>query len=282
MPLHLSIGYRWGYCDWSGDVEDRIMNYLDWNGSEKPAYEHMMDIADSVDIQVAWYKPSSQQERALVQYNYWFAQDGVSIDDDEGTFYVTAYANPVEDEGPESHRWCYQSFAPHLKTRDNTTVIPEECGCDDSEIPCDRTQNGMWNVFDEVEELLPGASMAIHYYGGVYSTGLTDGWPVNRPETKARRGEPCSIDADCAYYASCDVVPGTFFDKVCGEYNLDFDLQPLPLPFEPYTVCLPSGFECKTDKDCCKGDCISPKPCDCKDSKWCFCRWHKILPSRCE
>lgn len=280
LPLHLSIGYRWGYCNWRSAEENRVINYLEWNGSRKPAYEHMMDIADSVDIQVAWYKPSSQVDRALVQYNYWFAQDGVSVDDDQGTFYVTAYVNPVADEDPESHRDCYQSFAPHLKTTDNTTVIPEECGCDDSEIPCDRTQNGLWNVFDTVEDLLPGSRMAIHYYGGVYSTGLTDGWPVNKPERKARTGEPCSIDADCRYYASCDVVPGTFFDRVCGEYNFDFDLQPLPFP-KP-TICLPSGFECKTDKDCCKGDCIAPKPCDCKGSKWCFCRWHKILPSRCE
>lgn len=51
LPLHFSVSWNWDCCSCSSSSYSR--RELTWNGSTKSAVEHMIDIVDSVDIQVA-------------------------------------------------------------------------------------------------------------------------------------------------------------------------------------------------------------------------------------
>lgn len=130
---------------------------------------------------------------------------------------------------------------------------------------------GMFAAFDVVERGLGSAAGSIHYYGGVYNTGITEGWPINKKWQIP--GDLCSQDSDCAFTASCDDVDtssGRYAEKRCAK------MQP-PTIKDPYKLCLPKGFECKSNDDCCKG--LKCAHQNCNDI---WCKYKYVIPSRCE
>eukprot|EP00545_Synedropsis_sp_CCMP1620_P011980 CAMPEP_0119008316 /NCGR_PEP_ID=MMETSP1176-20130426/3602_1 /TAXON_ID=265551 /ORGANISM="Synedropsis recta cf, Strain CCMP1620" /LENGTH=356 /DNA_ID=CAMNT_0006960625 /DNA_START=100 /DNA_END=1170 /DNA_ORIENTATION=- len=156
LPLHFSVSWNWDCCSCSSSSYDQRL--LTWNGEEKSALEHMIDITDSVDVQVAWNTGSTMQRRSLRPYQYWAANKMGSTS--STAFYVLAYTNPNSD--------CRQSFAPHRKGSD--VAIDDTCSTGD------RTEAGMYNALDEVVDTETYARGGIHYHGGVYSSGMP-GWP---------------------------------------------------------------------------------------------------------
>lgn len=166
LPVHFSLGWSWGWC--SNDNKEKLI--IQWsndgiNGKRKTAIKHMMDIVDSVDVQVARNNPTEMIERAeLAGYSYWKkTQKGKSS---TTSYYVLAYINP------QTPNLCHLSFSPH-----NTDSIISEDDCNKGNPKGDRTEVGMWDAFDTVTEKLSKALGGIHYFGGVYSTGITDKWP---------------------------------------------------------------------------------------------------------
>lgn len=153
LPLHFSVSWNWDCCSCSEENYER--REIEWNGTTKSALEHMIDIADSVDVQVAWNEGSTMAERATRPYTYWVN----TKQSDTTAFYVLAYTNPVSD--------CRLSFSPHVQ---GSLVNSDTCSTGD------RTEAGMFQAFDEIKITLPSAQFGIHYMGGVYSTGMP-GWP---------------------------------------------------------------------------------------------------------
>ena len=70
LPLHFSVSWAWDCCDCSSS--SYVRHDLDWGGETKTAMAHMIDIADSVDVQVAYNIPNVMKNRATPPY-------GVSI-----------------------------------------------------------------------------------------------------------------------------------------------------------------------------------------------------------
>eukprot|EP00542_Grammatophora_oceanica_P013494 CAMPEP_0194043578 /NCGR_PEP_ID=MMETSP0009_2-20130614/15177_1 /TAXON_ID=210454 /ORGANISM="Grammatophora oceanica, Strain CCMP 410" /LENGTH=369 /DNA_ID=CAMNT_0038687829 /DNA_START=210 /DNA_END=1316 /DNA_ORIENTATION=+ len=158
MPLHFSVSWNWECCDCSdSSYRERT---LTWDGKTKSALSHMIDIVDSVDVQVAYNLGSTMADRSETPYQYWDATKAGTTSSTQ--FYVLAYANPNES-------LCQLSFAPHLK---GATEVPDICTKGNSE----RTEASMYQAFDEVVTAQPSARGGIHYHGGVYSTGMV-GWP---------------------------------------------------------------------------------------------------------
>mmetsp|Transcript_18938 Transcript_18938/g.26072 ORF Transcript_18938/g.26072 Transcript_18938/m.26072 type:complete len:280 (-) Transcript_18938:365-1204(-) len=153
LKLHMSIGWHWGWCS----VGDGVLNNIEWAppGSPsvvKPANEHFIDIADSVDVQVSWNTASTMATRATKAGAAYAATEGKP-------FWVLAYTNPSSED-------CRFTFFPTVG------------GCSTG----DRTMEGLWNAFDQmvdggfVADPVPAARGGIHYFRGVYGTGLSD-WP---------------------------------------------------------------------------------------------------------
>jgi len=161
LPLHFSVSWNWDCCSCSSDSYEK--RELLWDGNTKSALEHMVNIVDSVDVQVAYNKPSVMEERATNAHQYW---DDIAEKSSTSAFYVLAYANP--------NSICQLSFAPHAKGSETAT---DECFIGD------RTESGMYTAFDEIESNLPGAIGGIHFMGGVYSSGITDDWPKHDSPT---------------------------------------------------------------------------------------------------
>ena len=144
LPLHFSLGHRWAFCD---DDDDSPRETV-WEGRPKKVVEHMMDIVDSVDIQVAWAKLSDDEEpqdqtiveRAQFYHRYWFDTLGHPFDPIDPSFYVLAYTNPVSESE------CQTSFAPHS----SGDVEPEtSCVAAWGDWDIDKTQNVrniLWTV----------------------------------------------------------------------------------------------------------------------------------------
>lgn len=155
LPLHFSVSWNWDCCSCSSSsYETRT---LTWNGETKSALAHMIDIADSVDVQVAYNVPSVMEGRADRPHQYWMDKVDKSS---TSALYVLAYTNPNE--------LCQLSFAPHAS---GSSTVTDTCA------QGDRTEAGMFAAFDHIESALPGAIGSIHYMGGVFSTGMTSGWP---------------------------------------------------------------------------------------------------------
>mmetsp|Transcript_47308 Transcript_47308/g.71577 ORF Transcript_47308/g.71577 Transcript_47308/m.71577 type:complete len:415 (+) Transcript_47308:126-1370(+) len=154
IKLHFSIGWHWGWCD----VGLGILNNIAWGPPgggpivTKPANGHFIDIADSVDVQVSWNTPSTMATRAT--------KAGAAYAEMLGKpFWVLAYTNPSDDD-------CRFTFFPTVG------------GCTSGDL----TMLGLWEAFDQmvdgafVADPVPAARGGIHYFRGVYSTGLL-GWP---------------------------------------------------------------------------------------------------------
>lgn len=163
LPLHMSLGWHWGWCS----VGSAIANVITWappgdTPVAKPANEHFMDVLDSFDVQVAWNEPATMADRAIkAGYNY------AATAHPTKPFFVLAYTNPSGSD-------C------------RTTFFPTVGGCTTGDL----TEAGMWAAFDAMVNPLPSgvgdppgvptpvptARGGIHYYRGVYNTGFT-GWP---------------------------------------------------------------------------------------------------------
>jgi len=157
LELHMSLGWHWGWCS----VTDEIPNEIAWAPPgeppvTRPANEHFIDIADSVDAQVSWNVPSTMASRAQ--------KAGALYAQSEGKpFWVLAYTNPNDLD-------CRYTFFPTVG------------GCATG----DRTEAGMWSAFDEMVDLLAdllgvvdaAARGGIHYFRGSYGTGMPD-WPTH-------------------------------------------------------------------------------------------------------
>jgi hypothetical protein len=155
LPLHFSVSWNWDCCNCSSD--SYVPRTLDWDGQSKTALEHMIDIVDSVDVQVAYNVPTVMERRARPPHQYWTNKNDKSS---TSALYILAYASP--------NYLCQLSFSPH---KTGSTTVQDECK------QGDRTEAGMFAAFDFIENALDGAIGGIHYMGGVYSTGMTDDWP---------------------------------------------------------------------------------------------------------
>jgi len=182
LPLHFSVSWNWHCCACSsgGYVERPLF----FDGRTKNALEHMLDLVDSVDVQVAWNRGDTMERRSRRPYEYW-ASHGAGATP-TAAFYVLAYTNPNAD--------CRQSFSPHVK---GGTEPSDDCATGD------RTEAGMFAAFDEV-----GAGQAltrggIHFMGGVFSTGMS-GWPKHESPTCSDRA--IKFELKESKYKSCGWV----------------------------------------------------------------------------
>eukprot|EP00500_Bicosoecida_sp_ms1_P001374 CAMPEP_0203811690 /NCGR_PEP_ID=MMETSP0115-20131106/3711_1 /ASSEMBLY_ACC=CAM_ASM_000227 /TAXON_ID=33651 /ORGANISM="Bicosoecid sp, Strain ms1" /LENGTH=489 /DNA_ID=CAMNT_0050720521 /DNA_START=138 /DNA_END=1604 /DNA_ORIENTATION=+ len=184
LPVHMSLGWHWGWCSVSGGVP----NDIEWGGVTKKATEHMIDILDSFDVQVAWNTAATMADRAHdAGYQYF-------VDNYSGSkqFYVLAYLNEVDD--------CRQSFFPV-----------------DSCATGDLTEQGVWDAFDDMVDAaavtsavaVPLARGGLHYYRGVYSTGFP-GWPEH-DAAPVIPCVPCADNVACADSGYCQA------DGTCAE-----------------------------------------------------------------
>lgn len=143
----------------------------------------MIDITDSIDVQVAWNTGSTMEKRSRRPYDYWSSDKAGTTS--STAFYVLAYTNPNSD--------CRLSFSPHVK---GGTESSDTCSTGN------RTEAGMFAAFDEVHLSQTQTQGGIHYMSGVFSTGMP-GWPKHEPPiclneaVKFKQGEK---------YKSCDWV----------------------------------------------------------------------------
>ena len=142
LPIHLSVGWHWGHCS----VSTGVVNYVDvvlpgGGGGNKSAAEHMLDIADSVDVQVGWNEGPQMVSRAET----FGSRAGKQR-------WVLAYTNPNSD--------CRATFYPHT----------EACATGAA------SEAGMLAAFAEIRSAT-GSAGGIHYYGSAHSAGLP-GWPT--------------------------------------------------------------------------------------------------------
>jgi hypothetical protein len=165
LPLHFSVSWNWDCCNCSFyyNGANYVSRNLDWNGSVKTALEHMIHIVDSVDVQVAYNLNHVMLERSNNPYQYW--QDAAK-NTSTTKIYILAYTDPVDP--------CQLSFSPH---KVGSTTVTDTCNS------ADRTEAGMYDAFDYIEQNLPEARGGIHFMGGVYSTGITSGWPKHNGPT---------------------------------------------------------------------------------------------------
>ena len=147
LPVHMSVAWHWSRCD-GADFQ------LSWappgvSPVSKTANQHIIDMVQSVDAQVAWNRPDTMVDRARTAgYEYAVAAGK--------PFYVLAYSNDVEGD-------CRLSFFP----------IHEACTypgwCDGG--ACE--QRAMLDALADVERQLPeGGRGAIHAYGFSYASGV--------------------------------------------------------------------------------------------------------------
>lgn len=155
LPLHFSVSWNWECCDCS--EASYMPRNLVWNGESKTALAHMIDIVDSTDVQVAYNVPEVMTNRGAKAHEYWLNKPDKSS---TSAIYMLAYTNP--------NTLCQLSFSPH---KEGSSTPTDFCS------KGDRTEAGMFAAFDYIESELPGAIGGIHFMNGVFSTGMTDGWP---------------------------------------------------------------------------------------------------------
>eukprot|EP00804_Cyclotella_cryptica_P028829 CCRYP_019722-RA/>CCRYP_019722-RA protein AED:0.39 eAED:0.39 QI:0/0/0/1/1/1/2/0/153 len=118
-------------------------------GVTKSVMNHMFDIVDSFDVQVAYIKNSTMLSRLTPAYSYWDGKTGKSL---TSKAYVLSYTNPTN---------LYQTnYSPHTE---NSTIVEDSCGITNN--PC--TEAEMYMGFDYVESNLPLIKGSIHFMNGV-------------------------------------------------------------------------------------------------------------------
>lgn len=171
LPLHFSISWNWWCCDCGAGTE----RLLEWGGVTKNVVGHMIDSVDSVDVQVAWNVGNTMTNRATNPHQYWSVNKMGQTP--TTALYVLAYTNPTSD--------CRLSFSPHVQ---GSNTASDTCATGD------RTEEGMFTAFGEVESSLSNAIGAIHYMDGVYSSGMP-GWPRHVATTEAPTATPTQSQA---------------------------------------------------------------------------------------
>lgn len=147
LATHYSIGWKWSYCDGS-EVD------VDWDGTVQPVTHHMIDIFDSVDVQVAHVSAGTVASRA--QTAGYAHAIGLGKD-----FHVLSYTNE------SSLSEC------------TVTHFPFDC----VGWPWSNAHRSdaylMTEVFDQfAAEGIPDAKPGVHFFRGVYSSGGHPDWPM--------------------------------------------------------------------------------------------------------
>lgn len=122
---------------------------MTWNGKTRDVNHHMIDIFDSVDVQVGYiiYPQIADRMRTA---GYYYA---VSLNKQ---IFTTFYTDPTSP---------YQ-----------TTFFP-----DDTCRIKGHHETSMFRVFDEfAANGIGSARPCIHYFRGVYSTGVVPAWPIHK------------------------------------------------------------------------------------------------------
>ena len=158
LPLHFSVSWNWECCSCSAN-KTRNLEWPAGSGITKSALAHMVDISDSVDVQVAFITPDAMASRSTPAYQYWYSKRNKSS---TSRVYTLAYTNPTDD--------CRTSFSPH---REGSATSTDSCAFGT------RTEAGMYQGFDYVESRLPSMGGGIHFMNGMYGSGITSGWPVH-------------------------------------------------------------------------------------------------------
>jgi hypothetical protein len=145
LATHYSIGWHWSDC--SG-VETPVT----WNGVTKPPTHHMIDVFDSVDVQVAHVSANTAAARAQTA-GYAYAL-GLGK-----PFYLTSYTNKADAASCTATHFPYFCSFTWSNTRRSDDYLMNE-------------------IFDAyVANGVPDAIPSIHYFRGVYSTGAQPQWP---------------------------------------------------------------------------------------------------------
>ncbi|RLE22095.1 MAG: hypothetical protein DRJ50_08200, partial [Actinobacteria bacterium] len=155
LATHYSIGWKWSFCD-SSEVT------VDWDGTVQPATYHMIDIFDSIDVQVAYVNPVTVASRAVTAGYAHAVAEGKQI-------YLLSYVN--------KNSTC------------TTTHFPFDCSATWSN-PARTDDFLMEEMFDSFPSNgIPEAIGAIHAFRGVYSTGAHADWPSYYSGTVV----PCAV-----------------------------------------------------------------------------------------
>lgn len=141
LMTHYSVSWHWGRCSGSASM-------MTWNGKTSDANHHMIDIFDSVDVQVGYIiYPAISDRMKTAGYDY-----ARSLNKQ---IYTTAYTNKASP--------CQITFFP-----------------DDSCHVKGHNESSMFAVFDGFSgNGISFAQPCIHYFRGVYSTGVDPGWPLH-------------------------------------------------------------------------------------------------------
>ena len=147
LATHYSIGWKWSFCD---SVEVTV----DWDGTDQPVTHHMIDIFDSVDVQVAHVSAGTVASRATTA-GYAHA---VGLGK---PFYVLSYINK------SSLSEC------------TVTHFPFDCVAFPWSNPHRTDAYLMTEVFDQfAAEGIPAAKPGVHFFRGVYGSGAHVDWPT--------------------------------------------------------------------------------------------------------
>jgi len=157
LPFHFSIAWHWGVCG-SEPLE------IEYEGKTQSVTQHLIDIVDSVDVQVAWSEASEMIRRAKIA--------GYDHSHGDTSFFVLAYTNAVPNDD------CRLTFFPYQT----------ECAVGES------TERGLFSELSKIEASLPHANGGIHYYSNAYFSGLP-GW---KRDHIARIGRETDISRDSA------------------------------------------------------------------------------------
>ncbi len=145
LATHYSIGWKWSFCD---STEVTVV----WDGTIQPATYHMIDVFDSVDVQVAFVNPVTVADRATTAGYAHAVTEGKP-------FHVLSFVNKTSSGA------C------------TTTHFPYFCASTWSN-PARTDDYLMENIFDDFAlNGIPDAIGGIHFFRGVYSTGAHADWP---------------------------------------------------------------------------------------------------------
>ncbi|XP_078594259.1 uncharacterized protein LOC144872022 [Branchiostoma floridae x Branchiostoma japonicum] len=171
LKAHYSMAWSWGYtCENGSDIN--VM----WNGTDKKVTRHMIDIFDSVDVQVAFVVASVMAGRAkMADYDYAVAQ--------RKNFFITLYTCKTEP--------CQITF------------FPQPCG-----FTGNKTEVAMFYEYDQLAKLgVEDAPLCIEYFRGIYSSGGNSDWPRYDSGVPAISGsDPVLADYGPGLYCKCWIL----------------------------------------------------------------------------
>lgn len=141
LLTHYSVSWHWGICH-------GVVSNMTWNGKTSDVTHHMIDIFDSIDVQVGYIiYPAISDRMKIAGYDY-----AMSINK---PIFTTSYTNK---DSP-----CQITFFP-----------------DDSCRIKGHNETAMFSIFDGFPANgISYARPCIHYFRGIYSTGGYPGWPVH-------------------------------------------------------------------------------------------------------